>query len=126
MGEMGEAFDAAIYGNQQQKKDFGNALYELKEKRRMGACKLLYVEERATFFKEFVVVRQASQFACLPLRYEEVILPRYKLSGATVSRGTSFFTIKMAVVLFLLSIFMMVMGVHGLRRGGSGPCPSAS
>ena len=101
VGGLSEAVDQALYGRHQPKSGFGNALYEIKEKRRHGYCKEKYSEERATFYQDFVVIRQASQYACFPLVYDEVVIPRYKLIGAVIEKGVPWSTIKFAFVLLL-------------------------
>ena len=118
--DLSEAVDQVLYGRNKPKSGFGNALYELKEKRRKGST---YSEERATFYQDFVVIRQASQKGCLPLQYDEVIVPRYKIIGARIEKGVSFFTIMAAFGHFFLSIIFLAIGAGdddgaGLIGGG--------
>ena len=59
--------DRALYGGNKGQQGFGNALYEIKEEKRKG-CN--YKAEIATFYKDYLVIRNAQQQACpVPMRH---------------------------------------------------------
>ena len=67
MEEVGGVVDRALYGGKKGQQGFGNALYEIKEEKRKG-CN--YKAEIATFYKDYLVIRNAQQQACpVPMRH---------------------------------------------------------
>ena len=68
MDEVGGIVDKALYGRKKPgKQDFGTALYEIKEEKRKG-CN--YKAEIATFYKDYLVIRNAEKQACpVPMRH---------------------------------------------------------
>ena len=67
MEEVGGVVDRALYGGKKGQQGFGNALYEIKEEKRKG-CN--YKAEVATFYKDYLVIRNAQQQACpVPMRH---------------------------------------------------------
>ena len=56
-----------LYGGKKGQQGFGNALYEIKEEKRKG-CN--YKAEIATFYKDYLVIRNADKKACpVPMRH---------------------------------------------------------
>ena len=99
--------DAAVYGRRGQTRNFGRALYHIKEEKRK-CC--FYVAEIATFYQDFVVINNTKQFCCFPPRYGEKVIPKYKLVGATVRRGVNFFSIGFGMILAFTSLVLMISG----------------
>ena len=68
MEEVGGVVDRALYGGKKGgQQGFGNALYEIKEEKRKG-CN--YKAEVATFYKDYLVIRNAEKQACpVPMRH---------------------------------------------------------
>ena len=67
MEEVGGVVDRALYGGKKAQQGFGNALYEIKEEKRKG-CN--YKAEVATFYKDYLVIRNAEKQACpVPMRH---------------------------------------------------------
>ena len=65
--EAGGIVDRALYSGNKGQQGFGNALYEIKEEKRKG-CN--YKAEVATFYKDYLVIRNAQQQACpVPMRH---------------------------------------------------------
>ena len=82
MDEVGGIADKALYGRKKPgKQDFGTALYEIKEEKRKCCT---YKAEVATFYKDYVVIRNAKQQCCWPMRWEETVMPKYRLCGARI------------------------------------------
>ena len=83
--------DHLLYGRQRShlagSGAFGDALYELKEKKRR--CCWFY-SHSTKFYREIVLVSDVTQFLCFPPRKREYVVPKYKLCGATIRRGRSF------------------------------------
>jgi len=96
--EAGGIVDRALYGGKKGQQGFGNALYEIKEEKRKG-CN--YKAEIATFYKDYLVIRNAQQQGCLPMRYEETVMPKYRLCGARISRGANFKLLGLGMLLIL-------------------------
>ena len=67
MEEVGGVVDRALYGGKKAQQGFGNALYEIKEEKRKG-CN--YKAEVATFYKDYLVIRNAEKQAFpVPMRH---------------------------------------------------------
>ena len=104
VGAGAEVINQALYGGSKSS-DLGEALYELKEEKRKSCT---YYKEVATFYNDYVVIQNAKQFCCLPMHYEEYIIPKYKLCGAVVSKGVSWFTIVWGFLFLLVGIGLLM------------------
>ena len=67
MEEVGDVVDKALFGGKKGgQQGFGTALYEIKEEKRKCCT---YKAEVATFYKDYLVIRNAQQQACpVPMR----------------------------------------------------------
>jgi uncharacterized membrane protein YeaQ/YmgE (transglycosylase-associated protein family) len=115
MEEVGGVVDRALYGGKKGgQQGFGNALYEIKEEKRKG-CN--YKAEVATFYKDYLVIRNAQQQGCLPMRYEETVMPKYRLCGARISRGANFNLLALGVWLIVVGA-ALIGSDTGFKSGG--------
>merc|ERR1719272_1686518 len=123
MEEVGGVVDNVLYGGKNAPKagqGFGTALYEIKEEKRKGCT---YTAEVATFYKDYVVLRNAVQKGCLPMRYEETVMPKYRMCGAVITRGANNFLLMIGLIMlviltnlermgavFLIGVFLALIG----------------
>ena len=116
MEEVGGIIDKAIYGGKATLKagqGFGTALYEIKEEKRKGCT---YTAEVATFYKDYVVLRNAVQKGCLPMRYSETVMPKYRMCGAVISRGANQFLLMIGLVCLVIGVLAILTNLE--RKGG--------
>jgi len=108
---IGEAVDQALYGRRNEEA-YGEVLYQIKEEKRK-CCS--YTAEIATFYQDFVVICNASQQWCFPSRYEETIMPKYKLCGAEVQKGVNWSLLVAGFMLTLIGIVLLMQDNEDLQ-----------
>ena len=114
-GGITDLADRVLYGGKKSTQDFGTALYELREEKRTCCT---YKNEIATFYEDYIVIRNSTQFMCFPLRYEEFIMPKYKMVGVTVFRGTSWTSIIWGAILTFLGFLFFLLGTSAEPQAG--------
>ena len=114
MEAISDAASAALYGRRQPR-NFGKALYQLKDERRFCCW---YTACVATFYQDFVVINNTKQYCCFPTRYDEDVIPKYKLCGATIRRGVRWYTIAWGIFFAFLGLIYIILGAS-LDDGGN-------
>ena len=115
MEEVGGVVDNVLYGGKNAPKagqGFGTALYEIKEEKRKGCT---YTAEVATFYKDYVVLRNAVQKGCLPMRYEETVMPKYRMCGAVITRGANNFLLMIGLIMLVIGVLMILTNLERME-----------
>lgn len=116
MEEVGGIIDKALYGGKAALKagqGFGTAVYEIKEEKRKGCT---YMAEVMTFYQDYVVLRNTVQKGCLPTRYEETVMPRYRICGARICRGANYFLLMVGLGCLVIGVLFLLLNLE--RKGG--------
>ena len=61
-------------------------------------------EEKATFYQDFLVLKLGQKMCCFPDRYEEHVIPKYRLCGARINKGANW-------KLLILGLFLLGVGI---------------